>query len=92
MNHTSALRHVDKYVEEELKYGALCGPYDSLPFQVHVSPLMTSGSYNKRRTIVHLSWSKRASVISPIAKKQYLNTYFNLHYPYVDHLSQALGK
>ena len=43
-NHASAtehVHHVDAYIAEELKYGAMYGAFYQLPFPVHVSPLMT---------------------------------------------------
>ena len=43
-NHTSAKQHgvhIDRYIQEELEYKALYGLYQSVPFEVHVSPLMT---------------------------------------------------
>ena len=54
-SHTSAtkyLLHVDNYVQEELKYGALYGPFQDLPFPVHISPLLTREKQGsaKRRT------------------------------------------
>ena len=42
-NHSSAkehVAHIDRYIQEELQYKALYGPYESVPFQVHVSPLI----------------------------------------------------
>ena len=44
VNHTSAityLQHIDKYLQDELQFGAIHGPFDSKPFPLHVSPLMT---------------------------------------------------
>ena len=48
-NHASAqehTQHIDQYVGEELKYGVLYGPYESLPFYVHILPLMTREKQN----------------------------------------------
>ena len=72
-NHASAkehIQHIDQYIKEELTYGALYGPYESVPFQVHISPLMTSEkqNYDKRRTIVDLSWPKGHSVNAGVQK------------------------
>ena len=55
---------------------------------------MTRGKQNssKRSTIVDLSWPKGASVNSAIPKNKYLTTYFTLHYPFVDHITQTLRK
>ena len=43
INHTSALQnldHVSDYVQEELSYRAMIGPFDHKPVPLHVSPLM----------------------------------------------------
>ena len=60
VNHPSANNfptHVDHYISEELKHGALLGPFESPTDNLHVSPFMTrekSDSQN-RRVIVDLS-------------------------------------
>ena len=56
-NHASAIEFqadVDTYIHEELKYGAIWGPFDDPPFPVHISPLMHREKQNSatRRTIV----------------------------------------
>ena len=75
-NHASATQHVDQidhYWHEELKYGAIYGPFKKLPFPVHISPLMTRPKQNSenRRTIMDLSWPKGASVNNAIHKFKY---------------------
>ena len=43
-NHTSTLtdiEHVGQYVQEELRYEAIIGPFDTVPCQLHISQLMT---------------------------------------------------
>ena len=90
-NHTSATQHkdqIEKYITEELNYGAIYGPFQQLPFPVHISPLMTRPKQNtdKRRTIMDLSWPKGASINSSIHKFRYLDTYFSLSYPSIDHI------
>ena len=73
VNHPSATKfsdHVDHYIEEEMAHGAIIGPFDSPPFDLHTSPFMSRekpGS-NKRRIIVDLSWPKGASVNSGVLK------------------------
>ena len=53
-NHTSAVKfsqHVDIYIEEELSFQSLEGPFDDQPFALHISPLTTrekAGSDSKR--------------------------------------------
>ena len=41
VNHSSALKypdHVSRYIQEELQYGAVLGPFKQFPFHCHVSP------------------------------------------------------
>ena len=79
-NHTLAIEykdHIDQFIQEELHFGALYGPFDELPFPVHVSSLMTRAKQNsdKRCTIMDLSWPKGSSVHNAIHKFKYLDTY-----------------
>ena len=40
VKHASAIiysHHIDKYLQEELQFGAIYGPFDSKPFPLHVS-------------------------------------------------------
>ena len=72
-NHASAtknLSHEDTCLKEELKYGVLYGPFQDLPFPVHISPLMTKGKQGsaKRRTIMDLTWPKGAVMNTAIYK------------------------
>ena len=58
-NHASAIEFqadVDTYINEELKHGAMWGPFDDPHFPVHTSPLMTREKQNSatRRIIVDL--------------------------------------
>ena len=97
VNHTSAIeheQHIDQYIAEELKYGALYGPFDDTPIPVHVSPLMTRAKQNsdKRRTIVDLSWPKNASVNAAVQKNVYLGSHFILKYPSLDDITKELRK
>ena len=60
INHKSAIDYQDHgstYIEEELKYGAIYGPFDKKPFSCHVSPFLTRHKPNSdnRRVIVDLS-------------------------------------
>ena len=94
-NHPSAIQfldHVDKYIQEELAHQAIIGPFDEMPFKIHISPFMTrdkAGS-NTRRTIVDLSWPKGASVNDGVLKDSYLGTDFQMHYPSVDSIIQQV--
>ena len=94
-NHMLALQntsHVEQYILEELSYGAIHGPYHEKPFPMHVSPLMVRDkpNSNKKRTIMDLSWPKGFSVNHGVSKNSYLDTYFTLHYPSIDHIVQAI--
>ena len=94
-NHASAIAHadhIDKYLQDEMQFGAIYGPFDSKPFPLHVSPFMTrekSGT-NKRRAIVDLSWPHGFSVNAGVEKHKYLGTYFELRYPSIDNIVQAV--
>ena len=61
VNHKSALEfpeHIDKYIEEEQKFGAIIGPFQEAPISnLHYSPFMTRHKPNSetRRVILDLS-------------------------------------
>ena len=62
-NHASAVKfalHVDHYIQEKLKHGAIIGPFDCPSIQLHVSPFMTrpKADSDVRRAIIDLSWPK----------------------------------
>ena len=95
-NHKSALdfpQEIDKYIETEIKHGALLGPFQSLPISSHISPLMTRAKQNseKCRTIIDLSWPKGHAVNTGVHKNKYLGTYFKLQYPTIDNITMALN-
>ena len=72
--------HVDQYIQEELKHGAIMGPFDYPPNLLHVSPFMTrpKADSDVRRTILDLSWPKGHSVNDGVGKHSYLGTDFQL--------------
>ena len=94
-NHPSARNfseHIDKYLQEELQFQAILGPFDYPPIKMHVSPFMTrekSGS-DSRRAIIDLSFPKGLSVNDGVAKDSYLGTTFQMHYPSVDSIIRTL--
>ena len=95
INHKSAIDyhdHVSHYIAEELKHGAMYGPFDEKPFPCHTSPFLTRHKPNSdnRRVIVDLSWAAGQSVNDGVAKDRYLNTYLDLNYPSVDHIVDKL--
>ena len=95
VNHASGRNfsdHIDKYLQEELEFEAILGPFDYPPIQMHVSPFMTkekSGS-DSRRAIIDLSFPKGSSVNDGVAKNSYLGTEFRMHYPSVDSIIRTL--
>ena len=96
-NHTSAITdidHVRRYVEEELQYEAIIGPFDRVPCPLHISPLMTRAKQdsNKKRTIMDLSWPPNLSVNAGVKKDIYLDTIYSLHYPSIDNITNSSAK
>ena len=80
--------HVNHYLQEDLDYGAILGPFKSKPINLHVSPFMTRDKPDSQRclTIVDLSWPCGASVNAGVQKDTYLNSKFALTYPSVDQI------
>ena len=95
-NHNSAMQFpmdVDAYLQEETKFKAIIGPFDNSPIaNLHYSPFMTREKANAphRRVIIDLSWPKEASVNLGIDKDSYLATDFDLTFPTVDHITDAV--
>ena len=96
-NHTSAnnyFEEVDRYIQEELSFEAMIGPFDDPTFPLHISPLMTrdkAGS-DKRRTIVDLIWPKGLSVNNGVSNCSYLGTQFELTYLTIDSIVSTLKR
>ena len=87
---------MQKYIETEIKYGAIIGPFEEHPFPCHVSPFLTRDKPNSgnRRVILDLSFPPGRSVNDGVQKDIYLDTYFELNYPSVDtvvNCHKALG-
>ena len=62
-NHTSAndnTGHISKFLEEELQYQAILGPFPNKPIDMHISPLLVRDKQNStaKRTIMDLSWPR----------------------------------
>ena len=96
-NHTLALtdiEHVRRYMEEELQYEVIIGPFDIIPCPLHISLLMTRARQDsdKKRTIMDLSRPPNFSVNAGIKKDIYLNTIYSLHYPSIDNITESLVK
>ena len=95
INHTSALQnldHIESYITEQCAFNAMNGPFKEPPIELHISPSMTRSKQNsnKRRTIMDPSWPKVFSVNDGVKRDQYLGSYFTLHYPSLDHITDAL--
>ena len=95
-NHTLANEYPDqvhKYIQEKISHEAMLGSFDVPPFKLHVSPFMTRekvGS-NTRRTIIDLSWPKGLSVNEVFSSSLYLDTHFELKYPFIDLMVSRLN-
>ena len=89
-NSSCILNDIEAYLEEELKYGALLGPFPRHPISAgHCSPFMTRAKPNsdRRQVIVDLSWPPGASVNAGIDKTSYLDSVFSLTFPTVDDIT-----
>ena len=87
------LQDIGAYIEEELKYGALLGPFDKHPISKgHCSPFMTRDKpdSDRRCVIVDPSWPPGASVNACIGKTSYLDSNFSLTFPIVDDITGQL--
>ena len=97
-NHSSAIdfpKDIEAYLQEELSYGALLGPFETHPIKGgHCSPFMTRSKPNsdRRRVIVDLSWPHGASVNAGIDKASYLDSAFELTFPTVDDITSELKR
>ena len=94
-NHTSAndnTGHISKFLQEELQYQAILGPFNNKPIDMHISPLLVRDKQNSsaKRTIMDLSWPKGASVNNGMAKDVYLSTHYELKFPSVDLITNSL--
>ena len=90
-NHPSASQFpeaVNDYLQTEIAYNAIVGPFDASPFEkLHVSPMMTRPKPDgSRRIIVDMSWPQGDSVNSHIPDKVFDDMTFQLKYPTVDNI------
>ena len=83
---------MSKFLEEELEYKAILGPFDDKPIDMHISPVFVRDKQNSsaKRTIMDLSWPKGASVNNGVAKDIYLNIHYELKFPSVDLIMNSL--
>jgi hypothetical protein len=86
---------VKKFIETELRHGALVGPVDTENYDnIHISPLMSRPKEgDARRIIVDLSWPKKegASVNSGVPENKYLDCEFILKLPTVDPICKIIN-
>ena len=98
-NHRSALyfsEHTADYIQKELSYNALVGPFERNPFSVPLSTAPLSSVPKKdstdRRTIMDLSFPLGTSVNDGIPKYTYMGDPFKLHYPATDNLVELINE
>jgi hypothetical protein len=86
-NQPAYIDHVYDYIKEEIKQGAILGPFSQIPNEtIHVSPIMTLTKGDaKRRVIVDLSYPYEfgKSVNSVTSPHSYLDTGYALRLPTV---------
>ena len=97
-NHKFALfdeHHIHSYIETELSYNALVGPFSDNPFSV---PLATSlllsvpkKESSDRRTVIDLFFPPGTSVYDGIFSDSYLGEQFKLRYPSVEGLINLIN-
>ena len=81
-NHKSAvdyLHHVKTYLDKEIKFGAVLGPFQTEPvLNLHISPLMMRQKPNSetRRLRVDLSWPLGVSVHHSVENNVYMGSEF----------------
>ena len=96
INHASAKnsqRILKKYLQEEKNHGAILGPYETPPCQLHTSSFLSRERNEfERRVIVDLSWPKGSSVNDATISDQYLGVNFQLTLPTIDHVTRAVTK
>ena len=82
--------HVQKFINKELQFDAILGPFRENPFNCNVciSPLNTvqKKDSEERRIILDLSYPKDNSINDFVSKDFYLGQKINLTYPGVDDL------
>lgn len=98
-NHQSAIRfqkHVDNFVESELKYSALIGPFIEPPFEpwCQISPLLTRDKKDSenRRVIIDLSFPENHSVNDGIPKNIFEGEFFGHNLPTIGDFIDLMKK
>ena len=93
-NHHSAVNFphdMDAYFTKELSHKTIVGPCINLPFKVHHSPMLSRPKVNDtRRVIVNLSHPYGNSINDCISNQCHDGIVFNLKYPTVDSIIDAI--
>ena len=88
--------HIFRYLQKELKFQAIIGPFKSNPFitNLQLPPLNTvpKGSEGDRRIILDLSFPPDNGINSQISKDHYPGEKIGLRYPSVDDLVNIIKK
>ena len=82
-NHTSVILHATHgkgYIQEEVGFNAIIGPFLEKPCPLHVSPLMVRDKQDslKKRTFMDLRRPQGQSVNDSVTKDTYLDTDYTL--------------
>ena len=92
-NHPTAVNYptfVNKYLQEEVKLGAILGPFDKPMGNLHCSPLLTRPKdVDSRRVIVDLSWPPDDCVNKNVTH-EYDNVPFDLTLPNIDNITDRI--
>ena len=97
VSHASAIRyptHVHAYINTEIQYKAIFGPYVDKPYgeDTHVSHFMSreKNDSQNRRIIIDLSWPQEASINYFTLPNVYLGTVYQIRYPTVDDITDHI--
>ena len=71
---------ISKFLDEEIQYEAILGPFDNKSMDMHISPLLVRDKRNStsKKTIMDLSWQEEASFNNGVAKDIYLGAPYEL--------------
>ena len=98
-NHSSALNYpqfIEECIKKERNRGAICGPFQEIPFssRVGVSPLSTreKRETTDHRVLMDLSWPEGQSVNSGISKDQFMGFSAKLTFPTIDAIAKRVAE
>ena len=77
---------MDKYIQKEISFQAMMGPLDNHPFDIHISPFMTSEKpdSNSRRIIMDLTFPNGLSVNDGVIRDMCFGITFQMQYTSAD--------